>query len=513
MALFPEKNQVGLYMDSETISVLNGQVSGSAIQVKGFAELRVPTALEGDADARQKTLEQVRRALEGAGVRSKNVSIAVPGDGSMTRHFELPPLPKKEERNAVRFEAQKYVPFDTKNLYYDYETYLDAQRQRNRVVFFACKKQWVDAISAMLTLNGMKISQVELVSQSIARAFHRAGSRSAGEISLVIVANDANTAELVVQKQGSVLTTRHVPLPRASEGGALDVPLFVSDVRISVDYFADNFKNLKLERIFLATPFAGETQTLCDELSRELSIPADAGNLFDPPGGAVSTTAAIAAYGLTLAALQKKTGRRVSLKPNETAPAPVVTWEEEKKQLLDLATKETIGVAAVIALLFFLLGGLANGKNQELLRAVEAYPKTPSASLAEPLADLQNKEMVSIQKAGFFRAIDENRVYFTNKMNELAKAVPPSVKLSQWTYTDELNLNGASDVTMRIDGYVLPSEAGRELSVVNQLVSQLTENKEFMSGMDEIRIIRTSKAMLEDQTVTKFALDLSRKKA
>ena len=139
MALFSDKNQVGLYMDSETITVLSAQVSGSSVEVIGYSELRVATNLEGEGEDKQRILDQIKTALNRANAHTKNVLVAVPGDGSMMRHFELPPLPKKEERNAVRFEAQKYVPFDVKNLYYDYETYLDTERQKNRVVYFACK--------------------------------------------------------------------------------------------------------------------------------------------------------------------------------------------------------------------------------------------------------------------------------------------------------------------------------------------------------------------------------------
>ena len=513
MGLFPEKSQVGLYVDSETICVVNGQIAGSAIRLTGFSELRQPVALEGDPDAKQKALDNIRTALNRAGVNSKSVLVSIPGDRSMTRHFELPVLPKKEERNAVRFEAQKYVPFDMKELYYDYETYFNTERKRNRVVFFACKKQWVDGLSALLTLASIKISRVELVSQSLARTFRRCASKNADEVSLLISCNDPNTAELVVQQHGSVLTTRHISLARAANDTALDVPMFVSDVRLSLDYFSENFSNLKVQRIHLATPFFGETQTACDALRKELSLPADAGNLFEPPSAASSTTAAAAAYGLTLGALEKQRTRRINLKPTEAmTAAPVLTWEEEKKQLQDLASKEIIGIAVLFAGLFFLLSSATNAKRQELQAAVASHPKAQGAGLTESVSDLQNKEALMTQKIAFFNLLVDKRVYFTTKMNELAKWVPPNVRLSQWSYTDEITPAGTSNVVMTIEGYVLSSDAGSELSVVNKLVSNLTGDGEFMQGFEEIRIARTAKEELPDRTVTKFTLDCSTKR-
>lgn len=515
MALFPSKSQVGLYVDTETISVVNGRVAGSAISVAGFAELRVPTTLDGgSAELKQKTLENIKTVLSSAGVKSKDVSVSVPGDGSMTRHFELPVLPKKEERGAVRFEAQKYVPFDMKDVYYDYEVYFDEERKRNRIVFFACKKQWVDSLSTLLTLAGIRITQVELVSQSVARAFRQHAVKTPDEVSLLIIANDAHTAELVIQRNGSVLTTRHVPLARAADNASLDVPVFVSDVRISLDYFSENFRNFKVQRVFVATPFPGETGTLCEALKKDLSLSAEAGSLFDPPGSFTSTTAATAAYGLTLATLEKKKGRRVSLKPTDAVSAgPTLTWEQEKKQLQDLATKGLIGVVVLLGALFFLFSSINGAKSRELAKKIASYPKARDAKISLPLKTLQEKQAAATQKVAFFSALVDGRTYLTPKMNELVKTVPSNIRLTSWSYKDELATNGASEIDMTMEGLVLSTGADtNDLSVVNKFVSQLSENKDFMRGLSEIRIGATKKVSVRSQPATQFTLIFTKKK-
>lgn len=513
MGLLSNKNQVGLYVDSETISVVSGQVAGSSVTVTGFSEIRVPTFLDSGAESKQKTLDDIRTAFTRAGVKSKSVHITVPGDGSMTRHFELPPLPKKEERGAVRFEAQKYVPFEAKMLYYDYETYFDPEKKRNRVVYFACKKQWVDSLSAMLTLAGVKISQVELASQSVARAYHRHAAKKSDELSLVVVCNDQNTAELIVQKEGSVLTTRHIALSRAADSSSLDIPMLVSDVRISLDYFSENFKDMKVQRLFVTTPFFGDAAAVCEALQRELSIPADSGTLFQPPSPATSTTAAVAAYGLTLTAVEKKAGRRASLKPTETnAAEPIITWEEEKKQLQDMVTKEIIGIIAVLAIIYFIIGGMTSAKKKELQKAISSYPVAQSANLSEPLGDLQNKQTAMAQKMGFFTSLTDKRFFFTSKMNEMTKLVPMNIRLTKWTYEDNINPQGLSNILMKIEGQVLSSETGSELSAVNRMAAQMSENKTFMQGVSGIRVARTSKEALDGKTVTHFVIECSKEK-
>ena len=111
----------------------------------------------------------------------------------MIRHFELPAMPKKEEKNAVRFEAQKYVPFDIKELYFDHESYPDPARKKLRVVFFACKRQWVDQVGTLLAPLGCRLARVELASQSLARGFRARLARPPEAAEAMVLPSDASS--------------------------------------------------------------------------------------------------------------------------------------------------------------------------------------------------------------------------------------------------------------------------------------------------------------------------------
>ena len=509
MGLFSTSNQVGLYVDAQTICVVNVEHVGQTTKILGSSEVKMENALEGSS---------ISEVLERSKVTSKNISLAVPGEGSMVRHFKLPMLPKKEERNAVRYEAQKYVPFDMKELYYDYEIYRNLEKGRANVVFFACKKQWVDTVTTKLQATGSKISRVELVSQSVARAFYREASKGAEEVCAILVANSEQTAELIIQKKGSVLTTQHLVLSESSATPQLSIPSLVSDIRICLDYFNDNFKMLKVNRFYLAVPFPGDTKGLLQVLRSEFLVPADAGKLFQEvvATGTASTSASTAAYGLTLSASEARGSRGINLKAAEASsgtPSATLNWEEEKKQLRDLATTEILVFAALTVIVYFLLSGVLSAQKAELQKAIAKYPQTKNASISEPIEALETKGMEVQRRIAFYSQLIDKRVYFTAKMSSLAKLIPPNIQLQQLTYADDISARGSSVVSLRIHGIVRSSGDESELTLLNKLVARLTDDKDFMAGMDEIKIVSTQRTAIESVPAMRFALDCLTKKA
>ena len=138
MGLFKIKNQAGLYINTETICAVNVEMTPQGPKVVGRAEAsgtNIFGAVTDPAQTADPMVHKIKKVLDNAGVRERRVSLTVPSESSMTRRFEMPILPKKEEKTAIRFEAQKFVPFDIKDLYFDYEVYPDTTRKKNSVVF------------------------------------------------------------------------------------------------------------------------------------------------------------------------------------------------------------------------------------------------------------------------------------------------------------------------------------------------------------------------------------------
>ena len=209
----PAAETVGIYLDNSSGYILNTKTVGAEIRILGYSKISVnvpPNTSETD----KKTLlaQEIVKALASASVKSKNISLCAPGDASMTRYFELPSLPKKEEKGAVKFEAQKFVPFDIKELYHSYVAYPDTQRNKVGIVFMAVKKIWVDEVCGLFKQAGYQVVSLELMSQSIAKTYFFETAKNPPSTQVLISVNDAKTAELIISQGPGVLVTRHLTL-------------------------------------------------------------------------------------------------------------------------------------------------------------------------------------------------------------------------------------------------------------------------------------------------------------
>ena len=510
--LFGSKKQVGLYMASETLCVIHAQSASGAkgVVVLGSAEIPGTNDLsDPDLSKNEPLLTKIKTAIRQANVSGRYVSMAVPSEGSMIRYFELPILPKKEEKNAVRFEAQKFIPFDIKDVYYDYESYPSVSQKKLGVVFFACKKQWIDTAANLLMSLGLQLERAELVSQSVARAFYRSQPSPSGAAEILVTPTDDKTAELILFKGDSVLMTRHLSLMNQPDSSSWDVAFFISEIRITLDYFYENFKEEKVTKIHLAIGQAADVQPLQEALQHEFSLPVNRRLGFpsvfenDKP----ATPGMVAAYGLTLGTLRPGKGKKINLSPMTGDKAQTISWADEKKQLQDTAVKSFLGVIALFFCVYLLLANVAGSAQAELRAAMSAYPKAMSATMEEPLESLKSKEVDLTQKAAFASNLVDHRNFLTAKMNALVNAVPRTIRLTLLKFTGGTDATGIDRISLHLDGFVISAELGEDLSTVNKFVKQLLSDKDFMQGFSDIKIGSTKREQYKESTATRFSLD------
>ena len=429
----------------------------------------------------------------------------------MTRYFELPILPKKEERNAVKFEAQKYVPFDMKELYHGYECYTDKVRKKTGIVFLAAKKRWVDNACETLKEANFKVVSVELMSQAIAKTYFFETSKDVNSVQVLIAANDEKTAELIISQGSAVLVTRHLTLTTNPDAAQWDIPMLVSEIRISFDYFVENFKSQKIAKICLLMEKTDQAQKLEDLLRNEFSVLVETNSLLPALRSEnVSVAQRAAVYGLSIAK-----AKSVNLMSSEAvqASAPTMSWSDEKKYLQDLATKSIIGVAAALFIVYLGLNQFSSSKKGELARLAATYPASKKASMSDPLPKLKVAETALLEKVTFSVNFFEKRPFLTPALNELPRLIPANVLLTQMRYDSSVADRGLASAILHLEGYILTADAaGKDLSNVNKMVQQFSDNKEFMSGFDSIKINSTKRVTYKGAPVTRFSIDCLKNK-
>jgi len=118
MALFGRrKSLLGLDIGSSSVKVVELSRDGQSLKITGMGKAEV----EGGPEAAG---EAINKALKDAGIRSKRVVSSVSGRSVIHRQVPMMTIPDAELKQAMEYEADKYIPFDVT------EVQLDAQRLR-----------------------------------------------------------------------------------------------------------------------------------------------------------------------------------------------------------------------------------------------------------------------------------------------------------------------------------------------------------------------------------------------
>jgi len=171
------KSIVGLDLGSQAIKAIEISMEGPEPVITGFA--RIEASPDGErADAIQQVVQRGR-------FRSKNTVTSVSGQSVVVRYIQMVEMSDSELRQAIRFESDKYLPFDPD------EVVLDCQRLRRRlggngdggegnsdqmnVVLAACRISEIQDRLGQVVSHGMQPIAVDVDVFALANAWELCG--------------------------------------------------------------------------------------------------------------------------------------------------------------------------------------------------------------------------------------------------------------------------------------------------------------------------------------------------
>ena len=135
-----KKSVVGLDIGTNEIKAVELTDCGDSIKITGFGHCRIQS---GDDVA-----AKVNAMLHDAGIKSRRVVTAVSGRSVIVRYITLPLMSDDELKGALRYEADKYIPFEIDEVTIDGQKLeeLDTPsgaEQEMRVLLCAVKKDLI----------------------------------------------------------------------------------------------------------------------------------------------------------------------------------------------------------------------------------------------------------------------------------------------------------------------------------------------------------------------------------
>ncbi len=206
---------IGLDLGTQTLKAIEISLDGSEPVITGFARVEVPVGSE-----RSVALGQL---YEQGKFRTKAVATGVAGQNVVVRYISMVPMSDAELRQAIRFESDKYLPFDAADVV------LDCQRLQRRshaegdndaegqvgVVLVACQKSVVHSQLQDVVFHGLQPTIVDVDVFALANAWEMSAASAVrgddgGEQGVALVDVGATRTQINVLLGGETCFSREI---------------------------------------------------------------------------------------------------------------------------------------------------------------------------------------------------------------------------------------------------------------------------------------------------------------
>jgi type IV pilus assembly protein PilM len=217
------KNKVGLDIGSFSVKMAEISTSSGAAKLIGAGLKTVSLASEDKIAGLIKTLAEESK------ISTKEVSISISGPSVIVRFISMPRMSDSELNSAVRFEAEKVVPFNINDCTVDFKV-LAKEEHGNRlsVLLVAAKKDLIQKKIALAREANFSVSCVDVDSFATANAFLRNFQKLEPERTVAVLNIGAEYTNLCILKGGIIYFARDIAIAGNDFSAALSKGLAVS---------------------------------------------------------------------------------------------------------------------------------------------------------------------------------------------------------------------------------------------------------------------------------------------
>lgn len=210
---------VGVDIGASSIKVVQLKESRRALTIVRHAHVELPrdTIIDGHVMNPSAVTEALEQAFAQAKIGQKEVAIGVYGQSVIVRKIAMPLMTKEELQESIGWEAEQHIPFDIKQMTFDYEVLARfPEEQRMDVLLVAAKRDEVSDVATIVRDAKLKPLVVDINAFAIQNCLERTlGTLPADRTIAIVDVGAANTTINVLSK-GTSAFTREIQTAGAS---------------------------------------------------------------------------------------------------------------------------------------------------------------------------------------------------------------------------------------------------------------------------------------------------------
>lgn len=239
---------VGVDVGMNTIKIVEIDKVGEKLVLQVVGETRTPKVDWLKGENRSKVMgqlvEAVKRLASDLKLKNRQAITCLPEDEIVSRLIRLPPLKESEIMDALRYEAETFVPYPLDQVSIDYEVLEEDNSGRLTVFAIAAKNELINYYIKMFKLAGLEMIALE----SPAMAMRRVVSSSIGfEKGMLVLDMGEKYSDIIAINKGNIYLTRSMSVGGESITRAISINLGLDMVSAEEYKKAYGMKELELE--------------------------------------------------------------------------------------------------------------------------------------------------------------------------------------------------------------------------------------------------------------------------
>lgn len=194
----------GLDIGTTSIKALSIKKGGGSFEIEALGIVPSPIkgiASESPADLKVFT-DAVRQAISTAGIKQREVNIALPESQVYTKIIEMPALSEKELAAALKYEMEQYIPLPLDQVKTDWQILGASQSKTTRILLVAASLNLIQKYESLADELGMVPATIETEMLSVHRSlFPLVNTQSSN----MIVHLGAATSNIAVIENGEIV--------------------------------------------------------------------------------------------------------------------------------------------------------------------------------------------------------------------------------------------------------------------------------------------------------------------
>lgn len=201
------KTRTGLDIGTHSVKLVEITEASDKPILSAFGERRI---LDQSKDAARDMIKLLAEELK---ISSRDVNIAVSGTSVIVRLISMPKMTVDELKGAIKFEAEKFIPFNINDCILDFQIVGKHDKENKLdVLLAAVKKGFVEDRIDIVEASGLSVGVVDVDSFAVANAFMRNMQGSANDKTYAVMNIGAALTNLTILRAGAICLVRDIPV-------------------------------------------------------------------------------------------------------------------------------------------------------------------------------------------------------------------------------------------------------------------------------------------------------------